>query len=621
MPNRQQRNRNRNAAYRPPASPQARPEVTVHLDDMANEGQALGRVEGKVAFAAFGIPGEDVRLRVFTDKKQFLSGDVIEVLTSSPHRVTPRCPHFGVCGGCQLQHVSYEQQLVLKRRVVEEAVRRIGKLLDVTVHPTLPSRDPWQYRNHARFSVTREGSAGFTHRNSHRFVPIDWCYIVHPWINKAKDALQGAAAGSHQLDLRIGWNTGEYIVQPALEGDTRGFETGQESFTEVLGGVAFKVSAPSFFQVNTPQAERLVAIVRDRLGMRGTDTLVDAYAGVGVFAVLLAPFVSKVIAIEESHSAIEDALANVQGYPHIQVIEGKTEDILPKLDVPADLVVLDPPRAGCFPQVLDALAVAKPRKVAYVSCDPATLSRDLRMLVLRGFRVEDVQPVDMFPQTYHVESVTTLSRMGADDLLLASTSPRRRELLRELGLPFQALAPTGEEPRPSGEAPEDYVAATASAKAASVAEEAQTGVVVGADTVVVLDGEVLGKPTDADEARAMLRRLRNRPHHVITAVSVARAGSRTPQTLRNITTVHMRDYSDAEIEAYIATGDPFDKAGGYAIQHPDFRPVARIEGCYTNVVGLPLCTLSEGLALAGVTAPLPIGHAFCDRLASEAHVQ
>jgi 23S rRNA (uracil1939-C5)-methyltransferase len=156
---------------------------------MAHEGEALGRVDGRVVFAAFGIPGEDVRVRVHTEKKQFLSGDVSEVITPSEHRVTPRCPHFGTCGGCQLQHVAYEQQLVLKQRVVEEALRRIGKLLDVTVHPTLPSPQPWQYRNHARFSVTRDGRAGFTLRNTHRFVPVDWCYIVDPWINRAKDAL------------------------------------------------------------------------------------------------------------------------------------------------------------------------------------------------------------------------------------------------------------------------------------------------------------------------------------------------------------------------------------------------------------------------------------------------
>ena len=596
-------------------------EITVELTGFALQGDALGHVDGKTVSASFGIPGETVRIDIREDTPQSVAGDVVEVVNASPDRVTPRCPHFGECGGCQLQHIAYERQLDLKRNVVVERMARIGNLLDPPVLAALPAPDPWHYRNHARFSVTRDGQAGFTYRNSRKFIPIDECFIVHPWINQARRALEAAAAGSHQLAVRYGVYSGDHLIQPAMDSDGTGYETGQREYTERLYGVPFRVAASSFFQVNTPQAERMVDLVREGLDLRGTDVVVDAYAGVGTFAVLLAPFVRKIIAIEESHSAIVDAQSNTNGASHIELVEAKTEIALGEIAEAVDSVILDPPRAGCDERVLDALARLQPRRISYVSCDPETQARDLHALTLRGFRLLSLQPVDMFPQTHHIEAVATLAPMTETDLLLASTSPRRRQLLPALGMPFQTIVPAVDESQITAEgSPEEQAVTIAITKAYSIAQQAQTGSVVGADTIVVLDDEVLGKPQDAEEALSMLRRLRGREHQVITGIAVVGAqGSRMAMDAI-ITTVRMRDYSDAEMETYVASGEPMDKAGAYAIQDPTFHPVESIDGCPTNVIGLPLCGMADLLERTRVRPRTPgqrateSAHVLCHRV-------
>ena len=383
--------------------------LRLSLTDMAFQGGAIGRHDGQVVFAAYGIPGEEAIVQVERRSKDYLTGRVVEVLSPSPHRVEAPCPYFGTCGGCQWQHIDYSHQIELKAHIVADQLRRIGKFQEPVVLPTIPAVETWNYRNHARFSAgRRHGDLGFTTPLRHRFLPIDRCLIMHPWINDVLERLQGKCAGLHQVAVRYGVKTGQALIHPSVEEIDPSVPSGQPWYEEELLGKRFRISGASFFQVNTLQAEVLAEVVRQRLALEPHQVLLDAYAGVGTFAVLLAPYVQQVIAVEESSSAVADAVINQAGIDNITFYEGKVEAILPELTQRPDAAILDPPRVGCHPQALAAVLVLAPARLVYVSCDPATLARDLRALCDGGYRLLEVQPVDMFPQTYHTEVVATL---------------------------------------------------------------------------------------------------------------------------------------------------------------------------------------------------------------------
>lgn len=385
-------------------------ELQLTLDDMAFEGAALGRDDGRVIFADYGIPGEEVRVRVERQKRSFYEGRVIEVIDADESRIEPPCPYFGRCGGCQWQHIAYERQLELKRHVMHDQLRRIGKFEEPPLSPTVPSESPYGYRNNARFSTDDEGNLGFISRgpDGFQFIKIDECLIMHPRINETLAKLQGHGEGLHQVVIRYGENTDDMLVQPDMSERTDEVESGQEHYWDALHGHKFRIAASSFFQTNTKQAEQLIELVRQRLELTGDEVLVDAYAGVGTFAALLAPYVRKVIAIEEAPSAIKDAEVNIAGFDNIEYHQSKVEHLLGDIEDTPDVVILDPPRAGCHKRVLKAILEFRPRQLVYVSCNPSTLARDLRTLVDGGYTLRDVTPVDMFPQTYHIESVSLL---------------------------------------------------------------------------------------------------------------------------------------------------------------------------------------------------------------------
>ena len=385
--------------------------ATLTLDGAAPLGDTYALYDGQRINIFGGIAGEEVVVRIIRyrrRRRQIVSGVVVEVLRPSPHRVAPPCPYFGPCTGCQWQHVDYERQLELKRAAVIERMSAYRALKGVVVGPTLPSPQQLNYRNHARFTVRNGGQIGFVNRIRRRFVRIDECKLMDPWINETLAGLQGSAGETSQLTMRYGVNTDDWLVQPVLHNEEIPIPTGQGHYRERLLDRPFRIASPSFFQVNTKQAERLAELVRQRLDLAGDETVVDAYAGVGTFAVLLAPFVKRVIAIEESFSALKDAAINTLGIDNLEFVEGRTEDVLDDLPQTPDAVVLDPPRTGCDATALEALVRRPPRRVVYVSCEPETLARDLDLLVRGGFRVDQVEPLDMFPQTFHVECVATL---------------------------------------------------------------------------------------------------------------------------------------------------------------------------------------------------------------------
>lgn len=351
--------------------------------------------------------------------------EITEIHESSPLRVEARCSVFGICGGCQFQHLQYEAQLEWKRTMVEELLREIGHFEQPPLLATVPCDEPWQYRNHMRFSVNREGHTGLTARGTHRVLPLTTCPIAHPLINAALPIFSRQVNPRPQVLVRCATATRQMLIQPQQSAEVQEQLAEQdiavcaETMEEQLRGEMFRIRPSSFFQTNTAQAEKMAQMVLDGLFASAQEagstdaqplTVLDAYCGVGTFALMLARRAGKVIAIEESASSIKDARWNLREVENVEILQGKVEDLLPALAERLDGLVIDPPRAGCQRPVLDALARNPVRRIVYVSCDPSTLARDLDILCheYATYRLRSVQPLDMFPQTAHIESVTVL---------------------------------------------------------------------------------------------------------------------------------------------------------------------------------------------------------------------
>ena len=406
--------------------------VILTLTDMAHGGDAVGRHEGRVVFVPLGIPGERVRAGIRERRRNVWRGHLLEVLDPSPERVDAPCPYFGRCGGCQWQHMRYAAQLHWKREIVSTQLRRIGRQEEPVVLPMLGMDDPWAYRNHVQLRPAPDGALGYYALRSHDVVAVERCPIAHRLLNDLLRTLDGAPAGVETVSLRAGTAIGERMIileggeAPVIEIEDAPYSlvylapdgrtttlTGEPHLHEQLLGRKLRISAPSFFQVNTAQAERLVELVCRAVDARPGETVLDLYCGVGTFALALAAQGARVSGIEGATWAIADAIANAEAHglaERCAFYQGDVAEVLPRLDPRCDAAVLDPPRAGCDPRVLEALARCEPSRIAYVSCDPATLARDILRLQGLGYALVHVQPVDMFPQTYHIEAVARLER-------------------------------------------------------------------------------------------------------------------------------------------------------------------------------------------------------------------
>ncbi|HEY4687964.1 MAG TPA: class I SAM-dependent RNA methyltransferase [Anaerolineae bacterium] len=388
------------AMGQPTIQPSNQP-VTLRLDAMAYGGDAIGRVDGKAIFVHGGIAGEVVRAEIVADRGRFAQARVVEVVEASPDRVTAPCPHFGfdanACGGCHWQHIDYAAQVRFKTDIVREQLRRIGRIGAVPVRDTIPNPHPWAYRNHVQFSVTADGRPGFQAARSNRVVPVRECHIVEPpiagWLKSA-----GRQEAS-RVEVRSS-DGGMAVWKPGV---------GASHLRFTVKGAVFRVSAESFFQVNTWLIETLVDWVVQGLELRGGESVLDAYCGVGLFARFIAPIARRVVGIESSQSAIADARVNLGPFQNVELREGPVENELAGAG-DLDAAIVDPPRSGCGPAVIEGLIAKRVRRLVYVSCDPSTLARDARQLIDSGYRLVDLQPLDMFPHTYHIECVAHFER-------------------------------------------------------------------------------------------------------------------------------------------------------------------------------------------------------------------
>ena len=441
----------------------------MNIERLGTNGEGVGRVDGFTVFVEGALAGERVLVKIVKIARTYAYGKLLHIIQKSSHRIEPRCPYFKACGGCQLQHLTYDAQLDYKTEKVRDALERIGHLKDVTVRPAIGMDEPWKYRNKAQFpvgSVKGRPALGFYAARSHNLINIEQCPIQHEVINRVVSLMrefiqtynipvyeESTQRGilrhvvikvgfrSHQLMVIVVTN-GELprkkelisLLRDGLPGITsiiQNIQTektnvvlGKKSITlwgsdfilDTIGNLKFRISPLSFFQVNPVQTEKLYDKVLEYANLTGKEKVVDAYCGIGTISLFLAGKAAKVYGVEAIPQAVRDAKENARlnGIENAEFLEGRSEAVLPRLSglgLHPDVVVVDPPRKGCDPKLLNAIVKMAPERMIYVSCNPATLARDLNLMSENGYQAEEVQPVDLFPQTMHVETVVLMSRV------------------------------------------------------------------------------------------------------------------------------------------------------------------------------------------------------------------
>jgi 23S rRNA (uracil1939-C5)-methyltransferase len=400
-------------------------EVRIH--SLAYGGDALGRLpDGRVVFVPYALPGEVVKLRIVDEKPRHALAELVEVLQASPERVTPRCLHFGTCGGCHYQHMSYTAQLKAKASILREQLERIGGLQQLPEIEIVPSPSQWNYRNTVQFHVTREGKLSYQKARSNQSFAIQECHLPEAPINQLWPQIDiEPLPGLKRISLRAGQDEELMVVLEGTDMEPVDFSieslpvsvvqlddhggtvlAGSEHISMEILGREFTVSAGSFFQVNRLQAAVMASYLLEKLPFSAQQTVVDAYCGVGLFSAFMAAPVKRLVGIEISPDACEDYTTNLDDYGNVELYEAPVEDVLGSVNFDADILVLDPPRAGLGKVTVQGVLEQGARQVAYVSCDPATLARDIKLLAAGGYRLDSVTLFDMFPQTYHIESIS-----------------------------------------------------------------------------------------------------------------------------------------------------------------------------------------------------------------------
>ena len=442
----------------------------MQIDALGSNGEGIGRIDGYTVFVEGALPGETIRVLIVKVKKNYGYGKRMEILEVSPQRREPLCPVAKQCGGCQLQHLSYEAELAYKTREVKDVMERIGGIKGVEVKPALGMENPWRYRNKAQFPVGKgkDGCAiGFYAKRSHRIVDTEKCFlqnecndeiigIVRTFLNEFNISLYDEEKHKglvRHILTRIGRSSGEIMVCIVINGKklpnsdilverlkaVEGVVSivlnvnkektnvilgqkiitlwGKDTITDSIDGIEFEISPLSFYQVNPVQTEVLYGKAVELAGLKGDETVLDLYCGIGTISLFFARKAKKVFGVEIVPEAIADAKKNAarNGITNAEFAVGAAEEVIPRLyeeeGITADIVVVDPPRKGCDEKLLETILQISPEKIVYVSCNPATWARDLAVLKEGGYALKEVQPVDQFSHSVHVEVVSMLAKM------------------------------------------------------------------------------------------------------------------------------------------------------------------------------------------------------------------
>lgn len=441
-------------------------DIELTIDALTSEGQGIGRIDGYAVFVPYALVGERVKAHVIKVTADYAVAKLMDVENSSHDRIEPRCPVFYTCGGCSLQHLRYDAQLECKRKTVEDALVRLGGFKDISVPMTIGMEEPWQYRNKGSFPMAKLNDAicyGFYAQRSHRLIPITDCPISDPRIvsvaNRVAEWANQNRISAYNEETKRGVlrhlmvrvtkdggimavlvttsklpHSGELIAilddiqslyhninskdTNVIFGEEFRLLFGQEVLTDTLDELKLLVSPQSFLQVNATQTEVLYGKTLEYLEPKENETIADIYCGIGTISLLVAKRVKRVIGIENVPDAIADAKKNAErnGMGNVEFICADAETVMPKLvkeGLQLDAIVIDPPRKGCDEAVLKAIADSGVKRLVYVSCNPATMARDMKVLAQWGFAPVKVQPVDMFPHTAHVECVVLMTRLKA----------------------------------------------------------------------------------------------------------------------------------------------------------------------------------------------------------------
>ena len=445
-------------------------EYEVDIVDLGQGGVGIGKHDGFTVFVDGGLIDDKLKVKITKSKKNYAVGEIVKIIEKSPYRVDRVCSdNLSNCGGCQIQELNYQKQLDIKTNEVKQTINRIGKLDNVLIHPTLGMENPFRYRNKAQFPIKKangETVIGFYKKKSHDVIPTDKCIIQHDVNDKIIKIIKTYIKAYNvsiydeknhtgllrHIVTKVGFTTKEVMVVLVANGkklpylkelayvlkeNVPGFKTlvlntnrektnvilgkenkviyGDGKINDYIGDLVFEISPLSFFQVNPLQTEVLYNKALEYASLKEDDTVFDIYCGIGTISLFLAQKAKKVYGVEIVEDAIKDARINAKlnNLVNTEFFVGKAEEVVPKLykdGKTANVVVVDPPRKGCEESVLDTIVSMNPDRVVYVSCNPSTLARDLAYLDERGYKCKEIQPVDMFPHTMHVECVALLTR-------------------------------------------------------------------------------------------------------------------------------------------------------------------------------------------------------------------